>query len=114
VEASQVIECRAGDRLISKDSSDRSIYVLLEGTVVVARGEQVVAVLTRGDIFGEISFLLRAPRMADVTAVSGDVKVLCLRETTLQELMVSPSRSSLAARVMLNLARVLAARLRER
>jgi predicted GNAT family N-acyltransferase len=106
---SHVIQCEAGDHIISEDADDRSIFVVLQGTVEVVRGGEVVSVLPRGSVFGEISFLLQRRRTADVFAASSDVRILCIREKGLTELIRSGSQ--VAARLLLNLARILAEKL---
>jgi len=70
-----------------------------------------VALMTRGAVFGEIAFLLGIDRTADVIAV-GDTKVIALRERALNELIASESK--LAARFLLNLARIACLKLVEK
>lgn len=69
----------------------------------VIRDDRLVALLTRGGGFGEIAFLRGIGRTADVVAV-GEAKIISLRERTLNELIAPESR--LAARFLLNLARI--------
>ena len=79
------------------------MFVVLDGAVEVMRGGKSVALMTRGAVFGEIAFLLGIERTADVLAV-GEAKVIALREHALNELIASESK--LAARFLLNLARI--------
>ena len=60
------------------------------------------ALMARGAVSGEVTFLLGIERTADVIAV-GDTKVIALRERALKGLIASESK--LAARFLLNLAR---------
>jgi predicted GNAT family N-acyltransferase len=111
IEMSPVISCAPGDRIISQDLAERSVFVVLEGAVEVVRDGRMLAMLTRGSVFGEIAFLLGIDRTADVVA-AGEAKVIALRERALNELIASESR--LAARFLLNLARIACLKLAER
>jgi CRP-like cAMP-binding protein/predicted GNAT family N-acyltransferase len=110
IEMSPVINCAPGDRIVGQDLAERSMFVVLDGTVEVMRGGKSVALMTRGAVFGEIAFLLGIDRTADVVAV-GDAKVIALRERALSDLIASESR--LAARFLLNLARIACLKLAE-
>jgi hypothetical protein len=103
IERSPVISCASGDRIVGQDLAERSVFVVLDGAVEVMRAGKSIALLTRGAVFGEIAFLLGIERTADVVAV-GETKVIALRERALNELIASESK--LAARFLLNLARI--------
>jgi GNAT superfamily N-acetyltransferase len=103
IEMSPVIECASGDRIVGQDLAERSVFVVLDGAVEVLRDGKSVTLLTRGAVFGEIAFLLGIERTADVVAV-GATRVIALRERALNELIASESK--LAARFLLNLARI--------
>jgi CRP-like cAMP-binding protein len=103
IEMSPVIACASGDRIVGQDLAERSIFVVLDGAVEVMRDGRSVALMTRGAVFGEIAFLLGVERTADVVAV-GETKVIALRERVLNQLIASESK--LAARFLLNLARI--------
>jgi CRP-like cAMP-binding protein len=103
IEMSPIISCASGDRIVGQDLAERSVFVVLDGAVEVMRDSKSVALMTRGAVFGEIAFLLGIDRTADVIAV-GDTKVIALRERALNELIASESK--LAARFLLNLARI--------
>ena len=63
---------QTGDNVIDKNSTDRDIYIISRGQFRVhddSAGEDfVLAMLRRGDIFGEMSFLDGSTRSASVTA----------------------------------------------
>jgi len=103
IEMSPVIRCAPGDRIVGQDLAERSVFVVLEGAVEIIRDGRLVTLMTRGSVFGEIAFLLGIDRTADVVAV-GETKVISLRERALNELIASESK--LAARFLLNLARI--------
>ena len=108
---SPVISCASGDRIVGQDLAERSVFVVLDGAVEVMRDGKSVALMARGAVFGEIAFLLGIDRTADVIAV-GDTKVIALRERALNELIASESK--LAARFLLNLARIACLKLVEK
>jgi CRP-like cAMP-binding protein len=76
----QFLEIEPGARVIEQGSASDGLYVLLCGVVEVSRGdggqERQLAVLGRGDIFGEISLLTGEPAIATVRA---RVKCLALK-----------------------------------
>jgi hypothetical protein len=110
IEMSPVIECTAGDKIISQDVTDRTVFVVLDGAVEVQRDGEFVALLTRGSVFGEVAFLLGMERTADVVAATA-TRVISLRERALNELIASESK--IAARFLLNLARIVCLKLAE-
>ena len=46
--------------------TSRTLFVVLEGMLVVRREGRVVMVASRGDVLGEIAFLIDARRTANV------------------------------------------------
>lgn len=109
IAASHIIHCKPGDRIIAQDVSDQTVFMVLDGVVEVRREGRVLAVLSKGNVFGEVAFLLQGRRTADVIAVSGEVRVLALRQKALSQLI--DSESGVAARFLLNLSRILAMKL---
>jgi len=59
-----------GELLIRKGSPERSLFIILTGTVIVSdsAGGTVLAVLRAGDILGEMAFLTDTRRTANVAA----------------------------------------------
>lgn len=106
---STIIECAAGDRVLKRGGTARNIFVLLEGTLEVRNGDTIVNVLTAGDAFGEMAFLLERPRSHDVDAASEGTRVLSLSEGALRHLI--NEEPALAAKLLLNLSRVLCVKL---
>jgi hypothetical protein len=107
-EHSNVIDCAAGDRVLKAGGSARNMFVVLAGTLEVRDGGRLLGVLQPGDVFGEMAFLLEQPRAFDVLAVS-DAKVLSLSERSLRRLISSEPVA--AAKLLLNVAKMLSARL---
>jgi predicted GNAT family N-acyltransferase len=108
LERSHIIECSRGDRIISQGNTGHTVFIVLQGKVEVRRGERILTVETPGSVVGEVAFLLKSSRVADVVAATDDVRVLCLWHKTLEELIASEPR--LAARLFYNLSRIIAVR----
>jgi hypothetical protein len=106
---SHVIPCARGDKIIAADQADHSMFIILKGAAEVVRDGEVVAVLAPGSVVGEISFLLKRHRTADVFATADETEILCLRGRNLHDLIESQSRA--AARLLYNLSRIIAQRL---
>jgi len=104
-----VLQLSRGDHLIRREQVTTTLYVCLSGTLEVRDGARIVAEVCRGELFGEIAFLLEDQRTLDVWAASDDVRVLSFRDRTLRNLLATRDRT--AAQVLANLARVLARRL---
>ncbi len=106
---STILECEAGDRLLKKGGTGRNIFVVLEGTLEVRDGGAIVNVLSAGDIFGEMAFLLERPRSFDVDAAVDGTRVLSLSEGALRAMIAEDT--ALAATLLLNVSRLLCLRL---
>lgn len=59
-----------GDELFVAGSSERRMYIMLEGEVRVERDNLELATLTAGEHFGELSLIDRGPRSATIRAAS--------------------------------------------
>ena len=106
---SNIIECRAGDRVLKKGGAARNMFVVLEGTLEARDGDELLRVMSAGDVFGEIAFLLGHPRSADVYAATDGVRVLSLSEGTIRNLIENDP--GVAARLLLNISKILCLRL---
>ena len=106
-----VIRCRQGELIIRKNTVSHGMYVVLSGVVEVRETDRILAVMGRGEVLGELGFLLNSPRTADVYAVSDDVQLLSLDEKVLRDLIASDAAD--AAQLLLNVSRVLCLRLVE-
>jgi hypothetical protein len=106
---SNIIECGTGDRVLKKGGSARNIFVVLNGTLEVRDDGRMVGVLSPGDAFGEMAFLLERPRTFDVDAVTDGVRVLSLSEGALRKMIAEDPM--VAAKLLLNLSKMLCVRL---
>jgi len=106
---SNIIECEAGDRVLKKGGVARNMFVVLSGTLEARDGDAVVNVLSAGDIFGEMAFLLETPRSLDVYAATDGTRILSLSETTIRKLI--HGEPTVAAHLLLNISKMLSLRL---
>jgi CRP-like cAMP-binding protein len=59
----------AMEQLFAAGTMGRSLYVVVEGQVVVQQDGRLLAELGAGEVFGEMALLTPEPRMATITAV---------------------------------------------
>ncbi len=113
---SREIRFESGSQLFEEGDEGHEMYVLLEGKVLISKfipgaGEEALAVLERGDFFGEMSLIDGEPRSADARAHEGPVTLLALDQQTIQEMLaLDPAASLEFVRL---LCRLLTKRLRE-
>ena len=82
---------------------------MLDGTLEVRDGDQIVGVLSAGDAFGEMAFLLERPRSFDVDAATDGTRVLSLSEGALRKMIAEDA--TVAAKLLLNVSKMLCVRL---
>lgn len=105
---SNILACAAGDRVLKKGGVARNMFVVLGGALEVRDGETLVRILSPGDVFGEMAFLLEQPRAADVYAAT-EARILSLSEGTLRQLIGSDP--DVAAQLLLNVSKMLCRRI---
>lgn len=113
IDKSIVLRVNPGDKVVNKGDVGNEMFIILEGAAEVTgeiRGEDVkLAILGKGDIFGEMAFLSEMKRTADVTALT-DMRILQLNQTSFTEKI---SHNPYAAgKVLFNLSLILCERLR--
>lgn len=74
---------KAGQILFLEDDPGDAMYVVLEGRILISKfipgaGEEALAFLERGDYFGEMALIDRAPRSAQARAHDGGAVVLAI------------------------------------
>jgi hypothetical protein len=106
---SNIIRCDTGDRVLKKGGTARNIFVVLSGTLETRDDSRLVGVLSPGDVFGEMAFLLERERTFNVEAVTGDVRVLSLSEGALRKMIAEDP--VVAAKLLLNVSKMLCVRL---
>lgn len=113
---SKELRFESGAALFSEGDEGHEMYVVLEGKVLISKyipgaGEEALAILERGDFFGEMSLIDGEPRSADARAHGGPLTVLALDQSTIQEMLVLDPQASLDFLKLL--CRLVAKRLRE-
>ena len=114
-ELTQQKQFDAGDAVFEQGEVGDSLYMLVDGEVDVVRiredgAEHVIASLQAPDFFGEMSLIDKEYRSATIKARS-DAQMLCLTNKNLHSFArVYKNGFTL---VVINIARVLSARLRE-
>jgi predicted GNAT family N-acyltransferase len=84
---SHVLDLAPGDCLILRGQVLRTMYVVLAGAVEVRDGTGWTRTVGRGEVVGEIAFLLDRPRTRDVYAGPDGATVLSLHEPTMRRLL---------------------------
>ncbi len=106
----------SGTFLFREGDEGHEMYVVLEGQVMISKfipggGEEALAILDRGDFFGEMSLIDGEPRSADAKAFQGPVTVVTFDDQTLNEIMAMDPRA--ARSFMMLLCRLICKRMRE-
>lgn len=81
------------------DPGDR-MYVVLEGKIMISKfipggGEEALAILERGDFFGEMAMIDSGPRSADAKAFQGSATVVAFDRKILQEIEQADPQASI-------------------
>ncbi len=105
-----------GQFLFHEGDAGDEMYVILEGKVMISKlipggGEEALAILERGDFFGEMALIDGQPRSADAKAFQGPVTAIAFDDETLKEVLAMESQSALD--FMKLLCRLICKRLRE-
>lgn len=85
LDASTTVVNRAGQVIIREGEMDNCLYILLAGLAEVRKGRQLIALLEKGDVFGEIGFLYAVRRTASVVATT-DVMALKVNSALLEQM----------------------------
>ena len=113
---SQVKRFPAGSFIFHEGDEGAEMYVVLEGQVMISKfipggGEEALAILRRGDFFGEMALIDGEPRSADAKAFQGAVSLVAFNDESLKEVLAMDPRSALD--FMTLLCRLICKRLRE-
>ncbi len=77
-----------GERILRQDLTGAGFFLLLDGMVAIRQGTNDLALLQRGDFFGEISALLGEAPVADAVALR-PVRCLVLGAADLHEFLLA-------------------------
>jgi CRP-like cAMP-binding protein len=106
----------SGASLFQEGDEGSEMYIILEGRVMISKyipgaGEEALAILERGDFFGEMSLIDGEPRSADARAHGSPLTVLALDQGTVREVLAMDPHAALEFLQLL--CRLIANRLRE-
>ena len=106
---------KSGQNIFSEGQKGDRLYIILEGEVRISKyipgvGEEALAILERGDFFGEMALIDNAPRSADAKAHT-DVTVLPIESRLLTDMLSRDVESSY--QFLYILCKILSRRLRE-
>ena len=109
LEKSNIIYCSSGDFIIDKDNRGKTIFVILSGVVEIQREGQLQAIVSPGEIIGEITFFLGVPSSVNIVAATDDVSILSLDDASMSYLL--KFESMLANKIYKNICRGLCSRI---
>ena len=81
--ATEEVDKAAGEEIVREGELDDSLYIVVSGTVGVYRGNQMVAQLKEGEVFGELALPDPPSRSATVSSVSESTLLRVEREVFL-------------------------------
>lgn len=105
-----------GSFIFQEGDPGDEMYIIADGKARISKfipggGEEALAILERGDFFGEMSLIDGQPRSADARAHGGPLTVLALDQPTVHEVLSMDPQASLD--FLRLLCRLIAKRLRE-
>jgi eukaryotic-like serine/threonine-protein kinase len=68
LQASTIVKFPRGRVMVAEGEIDDSFFIILSGRAAVRKGDRVIAVIGRGECFGEMSYLSGEARVATVSA----------------------------------------------
>jgi CRP-like cAMP-binding protein len=92
-------------RIFNEGDHGDSLFIVVDGSVRIHRGERDLAVLGKGDCLGEMALLDREPRSADATVTAAAVLLEIPQEGFYEVMAANPE-------IMNGIIRLLTARLR--
>lgn len=104
-----IIDCHPGDQIIGKDDSDKTIFILLAGSMEIRDGDLLIRQVDPGETIGELAFLLSAQRTVDIFAGQEGAQMLSLDESSLRNRLHASLHPE--ALLLLNLSKILAQKL---
>lgn len=100
---------KANEKVFNAGDIGESVVLIRHGRVEIRAGDKILAELTEGDFFGEIALVIDEPRTANAVASEDSELIFFLRSDLEEWIQRSPKDG---AQFMLNISRVLAARLK--
>jgi CRP-like cAMP-binding protein len=69
IETGKELSYNSGDTIVEEGRTGVGFYMIIDGKVEVRKGRKVLATLSKGQFFGEMSLIDGKPRSADVVAI---------------------------------------------
>lgn len=104
-----ILHLSPGDMIAKSGTREREMYVILDGVFEVIAGEKRLAILDKGDVFGEIAFFSAAGERSASVRAATEGEVLVLRRSFLEELTRSDPEAGL--QILTNIGSVMADRI---
>ncbi len=101
------MQCAKGEALFYKGTVGNQLYVVLGGKIGIFEGQQCIATMLTGDMFGEMALVNKEPRSATAIALENS-HLFVLTESTFEYLMTKRA----AIRILLNIIHSLSKRLK--
>jgi len=93
-DADRYLEFDEGDNVFSEGDPGDLMFMILEGDIEICIGEgsskKILAVMERGDFFGESALITDLPRSATATAVSQSILLPFVRKDLVEGLIADP------------------------
>ncbi|MEN9577280.1 MAG: hypothetical protein RJA70_289 [Pseudomonadota bacterium] len=109
LQTSRVLSGNAGEFLVRAGTQATDFFVVMKGQVELCQPGIQTPPIGENSILGEVGFLLEQTRGADVRALVDGTRMLAVDRASLEELATESPR--LALRLVMNLARVVCAKL---
>jgi len=77
---------KKGQIVLKEGNTDRDAYIITDGECEVTKNDEVIAILGKNEIFGELGWLQHIPRSATVTAIT-DCTLQVIKESEAPLLM---------------------------
>lgn len=101
------IKCKVDDVIVAEQDGGKAMGIVKKGIVKVVIDGRIVVLLGKGDIFGEIAFVLNSKRTATLMAADPKTEVILFSVSAIKRLESNDDKIT----VWQNLAKVLAQRL---
>jgi eukaryotic-like serine/threonine-protein kinase len=75
IAASEWKQYQSLDSIVDEGTLEHSFFIIVSGDVAVVKAAKQISTLTKGDCFGEMSYVMKAQRSASIVAI-GDVELL--------------------------------------
>lgn len=106
-----ILDVAAGETVTREDLVEKEVFLILDGSFEAMVGHRRLAILNKGDVFGEEAFFLESGRRTTTIRSLSPGRVIVLRRRFIQE--IGKTNPALEASILFNLGRVMAMRLAE-